>query len=224
MPKTSKQFYTELGHAGLAERKTKTQTKKELTYLLKLLEKNKKILDLACGYGRFTIPLAKKGYDIEGIDITPALIQKAKETARKDRLEVKFRIGDMRKLPYENESFDSVICTWTAFSELYQEKDQVIAIKEILRALRRKGFAFIETRYERTAPKFIKDVDGDIEIRKIGKRAIVGNISGIETMPQYAHNKSTLRNLMKKSKVKRYKIRVGDFGGRRRLLLQFWKM
>ncbi|MEM4056829.1 MAG: class I SAM-dependent methyltransferase [Thermoplasmatales archaeon] len=51
------------------------------------------MLDLACGYGRFSIPLAAMRYDVEGIDITPLFIEIAKEEANKRNLGTEFRVG-----------------------------------------------------------------------------------------------------------------------------------
>ena len=64
MVKTTKQFYEELGAERLAVRKSEAHTKEELFYLKRYLNKKQKILDLACGYGRFTIPLAKQRYTL----------------------------------------------------------------------------------------------------------------------------------------------------------------
>src|SRR3989338_3212642 len=99
--KTPRKFYTELTSKGLAKRKSEIDTKKELIDLKKKLNKNKTILDLGCGYGRLTIPLAKEGYKIEGIDITPSFIKQAIKNAKKLKLDIKFRIGDIRKLPHK---------------------------------------------------------------------------------------------------------------------------
>ena len=219
--RTSAQFYTELNPERLASRKERKHTDSELKYLQNILNKKQKILDLGCGYGRFTIPLAKKGYEIEGIDITPTLISKAKKDSEKKNLRIRFKLGDMRKLPYSDNTFDAIICMWCAFCELYKEKYQIQALKEMLRVLRRGGFAFIEMRYSKGNPKSISQ---NKEIKKItNKRVMFGEILGIETMPQYLHNKSTLKRLMKKAKINQYNTKLDDFGGRDRLLLQFWK-
>ena len=63
--KTPREFYTEIGFEWLSERKNSVMTENELAYLTELLKKSWKILDLACGYGRFSIPLAAMGYRVE---------------------------------------------------------------------------------------------------------------------------------------------------------------
>jgi ubiquinone/menaquinone biosynthesis C-methylase UbiE len=218
MKKTPKQFYTELEPDGLAAWKNPIQTRKELAYLKKVLKLTQRILDLGCGYGRFTIPLAKLGYNIEGIDITPLLIKKAKATSQREKLSIRFKVGDMRSLPYKNEKFDAIICMWSVFIELYKVNDQVKAVKEMLRALADNGFALIEM------PLLTKNSIKTTEGSRIRKGNIwIGKISGIEAMPHYAHSRKTLTALMEKTKVKRFEIFTDEFGGRERLFLQFWK-
>jgi len=219
--KTPKEFYSELGVKGLDERKKTTYTKKELGYLKRILNKKQKILDVGCGYGRFTIPLAKQGYNIEGIDITPLLIRKAKEMSNKEKINISFKVGDMKKLPYKKESFDSIICMWSVFTELNKELDQVKSIKEMLRVLKKGGFAFIEMS-KPTKKKSYKDEKIGDEFKIKGKIA-VGKIANIEKVPSYVHNKKTLTKLMKKIKIKKFKVFIDEFGGRNRLLLIFWK-
>lgn len=205
--KTSSQFYKELGAEKLAARKSEMHTKKELSYLKKYLKKNQEILDLACGYGRFTIPLAKQGYTIQGIDISPNLIAKAKKTAKREGLTLKFQIGDMRKLPYKENSFDSIICMWSAFTELLNDKDQIKSLKEMLRVLKKGGFALLEM------PK----------PEKTKKRVAISIIEGVKAVPMYRQNKTTLTRLMSIIKPRKHSIFVDNFGGRDRLLVIFWK-
>ena len=222
--KTSEEFYTELTPDGLASRKKKVHTKKELSYLIKFLDKKDRILDIGCGYGRFTIPLAKKKYSIEGIDITPALIEKAKRDAKKEKVNINFKIGDMRKLPYKNDNFNKIICMWSVFIELSKKKDQLIAIREMKRILVPKGFALIEMPVPITSNLVIEDKKiGDKIILKKGQKIAVNVLGNIEAMPSYRHNKSTLINLMKECKIKKFKVFTDKFGGRERFFLQFWK-
>jgi ubiquinone/menaquinone biosynthesis C-methylase UbiE len=216
--KTPNQFYKELGAQKLAERKLPSHTKKELSYLKKILGKKQKILDLACGYGRFTIPLAKQGYGIEGIDISPNLISRARRDAR--GIGIRFRVGDMTKLPYKNESFHAIICMWSAFNELRTQKDQIKALKEAKRVLKPRGFALFDmpkTRRGKTKWK------GDVFALNPKTRLTIANVSGIKSMPIFNHTKGTLREIMKKAGVTNFKIWVHDFGGRERMLMRFEK-
>ena len=81
MPKDSLTFYSDMGVQWLSDRKDPLHTDEELTYLLDVLRTKTDVLDLACGFGRFSIPLARKGYNVTGIDITPIFIERAREIA-----------------------------------------------------------------------------------------------------------------------------------------------
>ena len=222
--RTSKEFYTKLNPEGLADRKKAIHTKKELAYLKKILGKTGKILDIGCGYGRFTILLAKQGYDIEGIDITPALIKKAKKDAKENNLKIDFKIGDMRDLPYKDNSFNNIICMWSVFIELSEKVDQLKAVKEMMRVLKSGGFALIEMPKPEKTIKEVIDIKRDVSFKKGNKKNILhATISGIEAMPSYRHNKKTLTDLIKKTSAKKFKVFIDEFGGRDRLFLQFWK-
>lgn len=70
--------------------------------------KSLKILDIGCGTGRHSIELAKRGYQITGVDLSESMLQRAREKAIKANVSVNFRQGDARNLPFETE-FDLVI-------------------------------------------------------------------------------------------------------------------
>lgn len=221
----SEKFYTKLGIEGLSNRKEETRTLRELVYLKTLFNKKQKILDLACGYGRLTIPLAKQGYSIQGIDITPLLIKQARKNAKKEKLKIDFRLGDMRKLPYSNSSFDVIICMWSSFIELRSKKDQLKMIREALRVLKNKGFVLIELpipfKIKRPA-QLMKLSNGDEFVLRKNTRLVRGKLCGINHIT-YRYDKKSLINLMKETKIKYYKMFTGKFGFRNRFILQFWK-
>jgi 2-polyprenyl-3-methyl-5-hydroxy-6-metoxy-1,4-benzoquinol methylase len=76
---------------------------KEINY-----DKSIKILDIGCGTGRHSIEMTKRGYNVTGIDLSESQINKAKEKARKENLEINFIQADARALPFVNE-FDLAI-------------------------------------------------------------------------------------------------------------------
>ena len=69
-----------------------------------------RILEIACGTGRFTVMLAERGADVTGIDISEAMLargrQRARETRTTDHLE--FLRGDAARLPFADDTFDTV--------------------------------------------------------------------------------------------------------------------
>ncbi|MHB9288445.1 class I SAM-dependent methyltransferase [Halobacteriales archaeon Cl-PHB] len=71
---------------------------------------DKKVLEIACGTGRFTVMLAEQGADIVGLDISGPMLQQGREKAQvaglSDTLE--FMRGDAARLPFPDDHFDSV--------------------------------------------------------------------------------------------------------------------
>jgi len=67
-----------------------------------------KILDIGCGTGRHSIELAKRGYQVTGIDLSESQLARAREKAREQKLDIEFLMHDARRLPY-NKEFDLAI-------------------------------------------------------------------------------------------------------------------
>lgn len=70
----------------------------------------RRILEIACGTGRFTSMLAKRGADVTGIDISAAMLQQGREKAQKNGVpdHIEFIRGDAARLPFPDDYFDSV--------------------------------------------------------------------------------------------------------------------
>ena len=68
----------------------KERLMKYMKHFTRVPKGTEKILDLACGFGRHSLEFARRGYDVTGIDITPAYIDYANEQAKKENLNAKF--------------------------------------------------------------------------------------------------------------------------------------
>lgn len=107
------------------------------------LEKDLKILDLACGYGRHAIELAKMGYtNIEGLDYSEELIRAAKCAARKEKLQVQFIQGNMLTMKFK-EKYDIIYLMDVSFGLFTNEKN-ILVLKKIANALKPKGKLLLE--------------------------------------------------------------------------------
>lgn len=87
------------------------------------------ILDVGTGTGFFAILLSRLGHTVEGIDLTPAMLEEARDQAFQQGLDIVFREMDAQNLSYAEESFDVVLSrnlTWTlpepekAYGEWYR--------------------------------------------------------------------------------------------------------
>ncbi len=122
--------------------------KREAENILKMLEehgiKKGKVLEIGCGNGRICIPLAKKGFDVIGIDISPIYIEDAEKKARKHRVKARFITGDMRNLSkiFKKEKFNVVLNVWTAIGYYDKKTDEKI-FKSVYKILKDKGLFLI---------------------------------------------------------------------------------
>lgn len=65
--------------------------------------KSLKIIDIGCGTGRHAIELTKRGYTVTGIDLSNAQLQRAREKAAAEHLQIDFQQHDARHLPFKHE-------------------------------------------------------------------------------------------------------------------------
>jgi SAM-dependent methyltransferase len=67
-----------------------------------------RVLDLACGIGRHSRELRRRGFEVVGVDISPELLEMAEREAGEESLEISFVQADLRELDFEGE-FDLVL-------------------------------------------------------------------------------------------------------------------
>ena len=76
------------------------------------LEPGMDVLDVACGTGNATIPAARAGARVTGLDFSPELLEIARERGSDAMVEVEWVEGDAQELAFEDASFDRVISTF----------------------------------------------------------------------------------------------------------------
>jgi D-alanine-D-alanine ligase len=109
------------------------------------LQPNQRILDVCCGQGPDSIELVRRGFaNVEGLDRSHYLIQRARAQAKKEGLNVKFKEGDARKLPYAPDSFDVVMILGNSFGYFETIEDDMRVLKEVLRVLKPWGKLLID--------------------------------------------------------------------------------
>ncbi len=109
------------------------------------LSKEMAILDLACGQGRHTLELARRGFkNIYGLDRSHYLINRAKQISLNEGLVANFKEGDARKLPYSTDSFDVVMILGNSFGYFESIDDDIKILKEVFRILKPNGKFLID--------------------------------------------------------------------------------
>jgi SAM-dependent methyltransferase len=99
------------------------------------IEPGTRVLDVACGSGNLSLPAARAGARVTGLDIAPNLIETARERARAEGLKMDFDEGDAERLPYDDASFDSIV---TMFGAMFAPQPLETA-REMVRVCRRGG-------------------------------------------------------------------------------------
>ena len=99
------------------------------------LRPGQRVLDVATGSGNTALAAARRFGEVTGIDYVPALLDRGRERAAAERLEVVFREGDAEDIPFPDASFDAVLSTVGVMFAPDQEK----AAGELLRVCRPGG-------------------------------------------------------------------------------------
>jgi SAM-dependent methyltransferase len=99
------------------------------------VSREQRVLDVGCGTGVAAITAARCGAQVDGLDLSPALIERAKENASIAQVEVHFREGDVEHLPYDDGQFD---CVLSQFGHMFAPRPE-IATAEMLRVLKPGG-------------------------------------------------------------------------------------
>ncbi len=118
-----------------------------LHFLEKYLPKRGRILDAGGGPGRYTIELAKRGYQVVLLDLTPANLDLAKRRIERARVQdkvtaiVEGSIVDLGQFP--DNSFDAVLCLGGPLSHVVDRRKRAKAISELTRVAKKRAPIFV---------------------------------------------------------------------------------
>ncbi len=142
----------------------------EIEPLLRLVgRKPRSILDLCCGPGRFAVPLARRGFQVTGVDRTAFFLEKAKERAAAENVEVEWVQEDMRTFVRPG-AFDLALSMFTSFGYFDDKDEDLTVLRKIFGSLRPGGaLAMDVVGKELVAGKFVhavskKHPDGTVVI------------------------------------------------------------
>lgn len=123
-------------------------TRKEVDVFLETLgslSPDTRILDLCCGQGRHALEIARRGFSrVTGMDRSHYLVSRGRNLNRRYGLSVTFKEGDARRLPFKNDSFETVIIAGNSFGYFESTKDDLTVLKEVLRVLEPGGSLLID--------------------------------------------------------------------------------
>ncbi len=108
------------------------------------LRGDERILDMACGFGRHALSLARRGFSVVGVDITEAYIEDARREAAKASLNAAFHLCDVRDIDFREE-FDVVLnLADGAIGYFATDEENLVTFDKIAQALRPGGKHFMD--------------------------------------------------------------------------------
>lgn len=99
------------------------------------IHSGQRVLDVACGTGVVAVTAARIGAQVTALDLTPELLERARENARIAEVSIEYHEGDAEKLPFPNASFDAVL---SQFGHIFAPRAE-LALSEMLRVLKPGG-------------------------------------------------------------------------------------
>ena len=152
---------------------TEVQTRKQLAIVRRLLRprKGQRVLDIPCGMGRLTIPLARGGLKMTGVELSPSYVRRARRAARGLGPAIRFVKADMRCIDFDGE-FDAAF-NWFGSFGYFSDADNLRFARRVLAALRPGGRFLVEglnKSWLRT--HFVpsrEEVVGDVRIKHRGR-------------------------------------------------------
>lgn len=161
-----------------------THTKDEIDFILNhtSITSNSKILDVGCGHGRHSLELARRGFQVTGMDYVDSNIAIAKQISLNDNIDVKFIAKDCRSINLDS-TFDLVLCLYDVVGSFVTEADNLAILNSISKSLKPRGVAFISvmnfemtTHYAKNHFEFHREPDKLLELAASNTMEKTGNI------------------------------------------------
>jgi ubiquinone/menaquinone biosynthesis C-methylase UbiE len=116
------------------------KTNSEVNYIINKLDlaPGRKFLDCPCGIGRISIPLARRGIRVTGVDITKSYLDELSNKASRMNLRIAIEHNDMRRINFDSQ-FDAAGNLWTSFGYFSREADNYRVLKKMFQALKPGG-------------------------------------------------------------------------------------
>ncbi|GFZ93367.1 methyltransferase type 11 [Paenibacillus marchantiophytorum] len=178
-----------------------TQMQDYANEIATLVSKRANILEVAPGPGYLSIELAKKGFNVTGVEISADFVKIEKNNANEANVSVDFKEGNASNLPSEDNFFDFIVCS-AAFKNF---KDPSKALCEMYRVLKEGGTSLIiDMNHEATS----EDINN--EIRQTGMKGFDKHFVkfAFKTfLKQGAYTKKDFESLLEETPFKNYHIK-----------------
>jgi ubiquinone/menaquinone biosynthesis C-methylase UbiE len=199
-------------YAGIRGSQKQIETyRDQAAQLTKGLAEGARVLEVAPGPGYLAIEMARGGrVQVTALDISHTFVEIAGENARKAGVAVEFRQGDVARMPFENESFDLVVCQ-AAFKNFTLPRS---AVSEMYRVLRARGTAVIDDmNRDATHAEIAEEVRG----MGLGRVGSFMTKATLEMLRRRAYSRAQFEQLAADSPFRHCNISTAGIGLRVRL-------
>ena len=141
----------------------------EETLLERYLRPGRRLLDVGCGAGREALGFARAGIDVVGIDIAPAMVARARETAREAGLAIEFAVGEPLSWPASGAPFDAIYFSPGIYSHIPGRARRVQTLARLRTLLAPDGLIIVEPVLAQPLPLLSRTRIVDL-VRRVGRR------------------------------------------------------
>lgn len=101
------------------------------------------VLDLGCGPGRYSIPLARAGFNVTAVDLSPYLLERAREREDREDVGVEWVRADMREF-HREAAFDLAVSMMTSFGYFEDPADDIRVLENVHYSLAEGGILLMD--------------------------------------------------------------------------------
>ncbi len=125
---------------------TPERTEREVRGLREMvsLQPGAAVLDLACGWGRHSVELARAGFAVTGLDYSETLLTRGRRRAEAAGVAPEFVRGDMREIPWTGR-FDAVLSLYSSMGYFLSDDEDLRVLRGAREALKPGGVFVMET-------------------------------------------------------------------------------
>jgi len=151
-----------------------------------------KVLEVAPGPGYLAVEIARRGFQVTGLDISHTFVQIGSENARRAGVSVDFRQGDAAVMPFEADSFDLIVCQAAFKNFVYPAS----ALDEMYRVLRSGGTAVIQ---DMSSEATHADINLEVQKMRLGWWGTFSTTATLEMLKRRAYSPSRFQQLAAES-------------------------
>jgi len=169
------------------------------------------VLDCACGTGHHVMMLKQLGYEPEGSDLSPAMINKARANLKNKNVNATLKVSDFKDLNKNfGEKFDAAICVGNSLPHLLSDEDLTLALTEMNSILHDNGILILELRNfdklfkfkRRFFPVSFRENEAFFYVLDFLPSEVIFNVINVNTSDQAFQTYTTKYYALKRDKLK----------------------